>query len=338
MQVAILSTEGGDEYLPASELEDVEPKKFKHEYDLKRGGEDEYGRPVKEIYAHTPGEYVVYVTEDDMIHTLAEHEELLNARPDINEERARIRDYKENAESLRSKYQNSYAKAMVAILKGPPDVALVLLKKIRENMEKFLKRESSFNYLVGAAVATAMVLVPYLGFYWYEERFKDFSDLETGVFYAMAFACMGGFLSVATGAGRMRVDLLYNNWTKRVYGMFRIAIAVVSGVLIFYVLRAGLGGDAFKAEEFKSLYGIYVLCAAAGFFEKLVPNAMLRMAGESASDENANKKLVDELRAKIATLEKEAEASKRASANSGSPQQGVPNPNPEKPLLRTATA
>jgi hypothetical protein len=146
-----------------------------------------------------------------------------------------------------------------------------------------------------------MVLVPYLIFYQLSDAFNKFSDLEAGVFYAIAFACMGGFLSVATGAGKMRVDLLDDPKKKTVYGMFRVAIAVVSGVLIFYVLRAGLGGDVLSGTEFKSLYGVYVLCAAAGFLEKLVPNAMLRVSGENASDENT----VDELRGKVVNLEKQ---------------------------------
>lgn len=117
MQIAIQTTEIASEYLSAAREQDAKaPQNLKHKYDLKCNEEDEYGRPVKEIYAQVPAKYVVYVTDDDMIHTLAEEEEILNQRVDINEERANIRDFKENADSLRTKYQNSYASALVSEL------------------------------------------------------------------------------------------------------------------------------------------------------------------------------------------------------------------------------
>lgn len=295
---------------PASAAGNGGPQ-HKHKYDLKVDGLDEVDRKIKAIYALEPGKYAVYVTDDDMLHTTAEQpeERLLNQRVDVNEERARIRDFKENAESLRTKYQNSYAKAMVAIMLNRQDVGLVLLRRIRENMSRFLARESIFYYLLGAATAAAGVLGPYLFFYWAKERFKDFSDTEAGVYYAIAFSCMGGFLSVATGTGKMRVDLLDARLTKFVYGIFRVAIAVFSGVLVFYLLKAGVLGGVFENAEFKSVYGIYVICAAAGFLEKLVPNAMLSVAGESAVDGKDVKgvdetdKSVEDLKARVDRLE-----------------------------------
>lgn len=285
----------------------------RHNYDLKCNGHDELDRKIKEIYAREPGRYIVYVTDDDMLHTLAEGKELelLNERVDINEERARIRDYKENAESLGPKYQNSYAKAMVAIMENRSNVGLVLLRRIRENMARFLKRESVFVYLLGAATATIAILLPYLIFYSLTTRFKNYSYSEAGVFYAIAFSCIGGFLSVATGTGKMRVDLLDSRRVKFVYGIFRVAIAVFSGVLVFYLLGAGVLSGVFEDANFKSVYGIFIVCAAAGFLEKLVPNAMLKVTGEKVAEETLDAK-VDATEQSVYDLKTEVEDLKNA--------------------------
>ena len=57
--------------------------------------------------------------------------------------------------------------------------------------------------------------------------------------------------------------------------MLRIAIAVISGIIVYFAIDAEIMFSVLKKSD--SPYAIFLACSVAGFVEKLVPNLMLKM-------------------------------------------------------------
>jgi hypothetical protein len=245
----------------------------KYNYKVKAGEVDPSGQKIKKILAQDVDNYLVYSTAEPACYVIADHEELLTKDPEICKELMLIRDYRENDGHLKAKYYPSYALAVSAILDGNTDAGRSALRMIREDMEGLLKREAIRLYLLGAAGATAAVLLVYGVFYWYSDRFTQSFAPERDVFFAVALSALGGFLSVATGTGKIKAEALDTEIWKVVSGATRIAIAVVSGILILYAIRGNLIFSQLNVTDGPA-YALFIAFAAAGFIEKLIPNLM----------------------------------------------------------------
>ena len=248
----------------------------KYNYNLKVGEDDPSGLKIKKILAQDVNNYLVYSTYEPACYVIADHEELLTKDPEICKELMLIRDYRENDEHLKAKYYPSYALAVSAILDGNAEAGRSALRMIREEMEALLRREATRLYLLGAAGATAIVLLVYGSFYWFSNRFTASLAPERDVFFAVALSALGGFLSVATGTGKIRAETLDLERWKIFSGASRIAIAVVSGILVLYAIR----GELMLSQLNGSSYALFVAFAAAGFIEKLIPNLMYKVGNE----------------------------------------------------------
>jgi hypothetical protein len=264
--------------------------KGKHEleynYNLQVGQKAPSGGRISRIYAHEKDKYLIYSTDSSGSPiVIAENEDLLTKDPEVCKEILQIRDYKYNDPHLKRKYNEAYAQALRTVLDKHYDAGLASLKILREEIEGYLKREAAFWYLLGAAIATLIVLSLHLFFYLNETHFEK---KTRDVFYAVVFSTLGGFLSVAIGSGKIKVEIQNSEWIKSIYGALRITIAIVSGVLVYYAIL----GEYVLAmlKPMQSSYAWYTVCAAAGFLEKFVPNMMLdwgsaAKAAEKSTDE-----------------------------------------------------
>jgi hypothetical protein len=254
---------------------------LEYNYNLKVGDEAPSGGRINHIYAHEKDKYLIYSTDRfKRPIVIAEMENLLTDNPGVCKELLQIRDLKENDPHLKNKYNEAYAQALRTLLDGHPESGLESLRTLRTEMENYLKREATYFYLIGAAVATFLVLIVHLGFYMNESYFRPKTQ---EVFYAVLFATIGGFLSVATGSRKINVELQNDEVKKAIYGALRIAIAIFSGVLVYYAIRGGLALEIVKTSN--SMFALYFLCAAAGFLEKLVPNLMHNLENKNDGKE-----------------------------------------------------
>lgn len=263
-----------NERQPSAETGSSENKKCKYNYDLKVGELDYSGARVTRVYSQQKDKYVIYSTDEKLYPVVtAEDETPLREDTDICNEILQYRDYKENDPHLKDRFNAGYSLAISTILEEHPDVGRAALRTVIEEIESFLQREATFYYMLGAVLATAIVLVNYLIFYQFESAF----DVRTQiVFHAVAFSALGGFLSVALGSGKVNVELRNDELSKAIYGALRIAIAIISGVIVYYALKSYVFSTLQLSET-----ALYVICAGAGFLEKLVPNLMHNVESKS---------------------------------------------------------
>ena len=132
-----------------------------------------------------------------------------------------------------------------------------------------IARRATLAYLLGAIAASALASVGFsLG-------------------WQPAAGALGGFLSVAGGARRLDLDPSDDFRVLFVYGALRISIALVSSVIVLWLVDAGLLLNALTSRSPE--YGRLVACAVAGFSEKLVPNSLLRIVGDAARRPKSSK-------------------------------------------------
>lgn len=253
--------------------------KGKHRYDLQVGSTDEFGRKVSKIYACEPGNYIIYSTEESGLELTGENEGIISAHSEINQEILQISDYVRHDKKLKTKYMDSMAYAGKALFDGFPDVALASLKRVRNDIERYLQRKVELIYLAGAAIATGVVPLIYLIMFY----IGNLNELSHEVFFAAIFAVIGGFLSVASSANKIVVDIQNSFFTTLFHGMLRIVIAMLSGIFFYFAVISGMILSVLNREQYP--YIIYITCAVAGFFERLVPNLMLEI-GHGKTEHN----------------------------------------------------
>jgi hypothetical protein len=102
-----------------------------------------------------------------------------------------------------------------------------------------------------------------------------------------ACGATGGFLSVAIGIRKLNIDPDTAWWVNGVYGFIRLMIAIVSAVLLYFLIKAKLVlQPVFSENPAQEKFALFAFAAVAGFSETLVPN-MFRSAEErSASPPN----------------------------------------------------
>ena len=88
---------------------------------------------------------------------------------------------------------------------------------------------------------------------------------------------MGVFLSTVIGVKNIKVDLQNTLGIKTVFGGLRIAIAIVSGIVIYFLIQANILLGFIKDTSNTSL--LYVAFFLSEFSERLIYNLMIEIQG-----------------------------------------------------------
>ncbi len=238
---------------------------------LKIGDQDSSGRKVCFIYSRN-SEHIIYETLEGQI--VVQGDISLANHPDVNRLLSQIGDLVTHTPSLKKKYNSSRAHAMKVFLDGDPKSSLDLFTDVVEDMTRYLTRRAKIAYQGGAAILMllSVIAIP-IG-----RSLGTFENLGSRVCYAIVFSAMGGLLSVAIGTGKVKVDLQDSLIVNALYGALRILIAMISGVMVVFLIE-GKVLFAFLKES-SSAVGFMIAAFAAGFSEKLIPNIMHRVKGE----------------------------------------------------------
>ena len=124
---------------------------------------------------------------------------------------------------------------------------------------------------MGAAGATAALLLLALPIHGWDWAGADFYSV-------FVFATLGGFLSVLSGIRGLRPALQGQHYLNVISGVIRIAIAAISGVLMYVAIKGGILPLAESSSGDGWPFRLWFLLAVAGFFEKLVPDILGREA------------------------------------------------------------
>lgn len=252
------------------------------------GCKDELGLCVIEIYSDG-GDWVVYRNSKN-VRVWTDHNSVLAsealaqvgvdlAKIESNmyffEERAPETSKSANRRRWERQRQSVYAlvaKSLTLRLTKHAEQAATVMKLADSLLSTFVWRANIVGYLVGAGGATFVFLVVALAALY----MRGWEWAGVGIYSVFVFATLGGFLSVLSGIRGLRPALQGQHYLNVLSGVIRIAIAVISGVLVYVAIKGGILPLAHAASGEDLPFRLWFLLAAAGFFEKLVPDILGR--------------------------------------------------------------
>ena len=256
----------------------------------KLGCKDELGLCVIEIYSDG-GNWVVYRNNKNVRvwtdnNSVLASEALAQVGVDLAkiesnmyffDERAPETSKSESRRRWERQRQSVYAlvaKSLTLRLMKHAEQAASVMKLADSLLSTFVWRANIGGYLVGAGGATfVFLLVALVALY-----MRGWEWAGVDIYGVFVFATLGGFLSVLSGIRGLRPALQGQHYLNVLSGVIRIAIAVISGVLVYVAIKGGILPLA-HAESGEDLpFRLWFLLAAAGFFEKLVPDILGREA------------------------------------------------------------
>lgn len=248
---------------------------YKHNYDLKVGDDDELGRKIVNIYSTVKGKYFIYHHSDFILGVMAEDESLINEDTEINKLFYQNVEFLSDDPPVRRKYLRNVAYAIKALYDGHKEAAADGLRSTYDRIQEYLLRRAIVAYLTGVVVGSLILpLALYFAIFKLNTVYRDIAGL---IFNAVLFSTLGGFLSTVTGIKDIKVDLQNNFLMKSCFGSLRIAIAIISGVIVYFLIQGNVLFGFVKDTSVESLY--YVMFFLSGFSEKLVFNLMLELEG-----------------------------------------------------------
>ena len=237
----------------------------KHNFDLKKGDTDALGNTVHRVFSAEPRKYIIYeTTEGSIVADAADSN--MSAFPAVTEWMIRVTNLLSQHPDLKPRVIGYVAYAYKILFDGDSHGSEATLKSAYANVVNELERAAKLAYLAGAlsamVCALLTLLIPWLGGWR--------GDLTIRIFCAAAFSAMGGFLSVAVGARNLVVE--DKSWINFLYGGMRIVIAVISGVVMTFLVRSGIALAFLQKPD--TLDGFFIATFLSGFSEKLVPNLL----------------------------------------------------------------
>jgi hypothetical protein len=237
--------------------------------DLKVGDTDSSGNKILQVYSKRKGLNAIYEISGHRVITKGEGS--LADQPDLNEVMSAIANLTANTPELRVKHNSSLAHAMRIWMEGDASTANAVLHQLYGNMVLYLTRRGKAAYLGGALVVLVTVLSGFL-----TARFVGISNLDSvHIWWAVVCSAIGGFLSVSLGSQGQKIDLHDTPQLNLVSGMSRIVIAMICGVILYFLIQAEFVFSFIKHSQ--DSYGYGIVFFLSGFSEKLVPNLLTRL-------------------------------------------------------------
>ena len=219
------------------------------------------------VLAQEDGKYTVYETPDHRVVIDGPDSEKCND-PAIHKAMMDIADITIHNPKLKTEYNSRIGYAYKIALDGDADACVAELKRIAQDMTSHMRRTCQRAYQIGALLAVVVPPIVYLIAY----KVSPLNDLSIRLFSATVFAAMGAFLSVLMGSRQLDLDLKESFATTMVYGVFRIIIGVISGIVVVFLIRADfLLGPLRKPDSYDAFA---VACFVAGFSERLIFNVL----------------------------------------------------------------
>jgi hypothetical protein len=236
--------------------------------ELKIGDKDGSGRQVQFIHAKDV-EHLIYETTEGQI--VIKGDLSLANHPGLNKLLTQIGDLVSHSPSLKKKYNSSRAHAMKVFLDGDAKTAHDLLRDVLEDMTRYLTRRAKLAYQAGAAILMLLSLIALP----ISRTLGSYEQLGPRLCFAIIFSSMGGFLSVAIGIDKVRVDLQNSLLVNTLYGSLRILIAMISGIMVVFFIEAKIMLSFLK--DTSNVFGFVIAAFFAGFSETLIPNLMHKL-------------------------------------------------------------
>jgi len=258
------------------------------------GAADYAGNKISRVYSRTD-EFVIYETQD-----VPPHESIrvyIHSKKEDDETKIiRFQQCKEHFDDFvahcyryncTSIYRKRAATILSSILLGIHDPSINNFFKINEDIRKDYENTMQGRnlYQLGAVSLAIMVILASVIIYLCRKTdFITHNHFLPVVFYAAAFASMGGFISVSLKIKSLHTDRELNGMNYFFYGSERILFSMIAGVLVYFMLKGNFIFGFLNADKDIS-FSLYIICALSGFSETLIPNTLRNL--ETKSEEKS---------------------------------------------------
>lgn len=161
------------------------------------------------------------------------------------------------------------SRAITMNLAGCHDEAKKVLAHAEERLVKLMQIQGRLTYTFSAFACVLFVLLGVV----FAQNFT--SELLPKIILCGA---IGGFLSIAIGYERLRIDIDANKTTNILIGFSRIIIAVIASIFLYFAVQSEIAFSFVRGINNNN--GYYLVGIIAGFAEMLVPNIVNNLAGE----------------------------------------------------------
>jgi hypothetical protein len=173
------------------------------------------------------------------------------------------------------------ARAIANALIGEHQRAIEVLAFVEARLIARRRAQGQFQYLLACTGTLAVIVLAALLFELLlplpESPWRDFVRVA-------ACGAAGGFLSVAIGIRKLDIDPDARWWVNAYYGLIRLTIAIVSAVVLYFLIKAKLVlQPVFGEASGQEAFALYAFAAAAGFSETLIPNILRRTEERSTA-------------------------------------------------------
>ncbi len=173
------------------------------------------------------------------------------------------------------------ARAIANALTGDHQRAIEVLAFVEARLIARRRAQGQFQYLLACMGTLAVIALVAFVFEFFlplpPTPWRDFVRV-------VACGAAGGFLSVAIGIRKLDIDPDTRWWVNCYYGVIRLTIAIVSAIVIYFLIRAKLVlQPLFTGASINESFALYAFAAAAGFSETLIPNILRRTEERNAS-------------------------------------------------------
>lgn len=251
------------------------------------GVNDFDGNQIEKIYVRGD-EYIIYgianVSEAESFRVLIDTE----VEADPNGLVGRFEEIKEDVVNFRSilfkgvhdkSVKHQAANAVSTALRGDVEKARKIFQGISDRVAKEYKsiQYGRIFYLSGSFALVFLFSMLAILFYIFRECnfVKNIAEMKY-ISYVIVFSGLGGVLSVCINIKNMEFERDSVWYLFFIYGVQRILIASLCGILSYILIRGDLI-FTFIMNSANPYFGMMAVCAAAGFSETLIPNALKKI-------------------------------------------------------------
>ena len=273
-------------------ITDPKADRYKHEQ-MKRmeklvvGAKDPFGNTIKKIFA-TGDEYIVYEIETKIltdtvkvyIDTVKEVDTALKCRLDEMKPNFEILKgllYKvEDIDAIKSRIGMILSLGLDGYIDKSNELLLKLIKEIKVRYKKLFNFRTKYLICFFAVTITCMVISCLFYMDYFSGgiiKFQNFAYVATG-------GSIGGLIMLTFNLRLISFEEDVSRWTYFFYGLQRIFISMLFGVIIYIAIKANLifGFVNNLKYPFKPIYGYAVFSIVAGFSLKLIPSLLTDLA------------------------------------------------------------
>jgi hypothetical protein len=234
---------------------------------------------IYEIKSELPSDSLRVVINPDNKPEFIEHEKNYEKiKQDVNELKAVL--YKARRENS---FKHLIAPSISMGINGDVEASREMLRSLKDriNMEYLaMFRDKILYSLSGLFCVIFLLLFSYLTHIDYINWNNDKGQLVATFLYSATAASISGFISLALKLKKIDIDSELPRLNIIYFGIERILISVLSGLLMVVVIKSGLILSVLN-ESGSPVWGYLAFSSIAGFSENYVPNILSKIEKEN---------------------------------------------------------